>query len=251
MECSELAREAANLLRRSRYAIAFTGAGISTESGIPDFRGPNGLWRRFDPSISSIDYFRRDPRGFWKFYSSRFKSIHGAKPNAAHIALAKLERLGLIKAVITQNIDGLHLDAGNHRVIELHGSSRTARCTRCGNQVRFEEAIKIYEETGDAPHCSCGGIYKPDVVLFGEPVTRLEEAMSEARRSDLILVIGSSLTVYPASLIPLAVINGGGSLIIINMEPTPYDEYSNIVMNCSAGEAMTNVLKYLENMTSP
>jgi len=243
-----LAREAAALLRRSRYAIAFTGAGISTESGIPDFRGPNGLWRRFDPSMSSIDYFRRDPRGFWGFYSSRFKSINVAKPNAAHIALAELERLGLIKAVITQNIDGLHVKAGNHRVIELHGSSRTASCTMCGNQVRFEEAIKIYEETGDAPHCSCGGIYKPDVVLFGEPVARLEEAMSEAQRSDLVLVIGSSLTVYPASLIPLAVIDGGGSSIIINMEPTPYDEYSNIVMHCSAGEAMVHVLKHIVGM---
>mgnify|MGYP001770695301 FL=1 len=242
-ECLVGGRKAALILTGSRHAIAFTGAGISTESGIPDFRGPQGLWRRFDPSLASIDYLNANPRGFWEFYIERFRVLNNARPNKAHLALAELEKLGIIKYVITQNIDNLHQSAGSVNVIELHGNYTTVYCMKCGAQYPFTLALRKYEGGENPPRCpKCGGILRPNVVLFGEPVNEINKALEVAALSDVVLVVGSSLTVYPAAYVPLVVKEHGGKLIIINLEPTDYDDYADVVLHCSASEALGIIL---------
>ncbi|AWR98219.1 NAD-dependent protein deacylase [Acidianus sulfidivorans JP7] len=221
----------ANLLLSSTYGIAFTGAGISTASGIPDFRGPNGLWKKYPQELSSIDYLKRDPKGFWDFYSTRMRRLFDAEPNPAHKALAELERIGLIKAIITQNIDGLHQKAGSKNVIELHGTMQRSYCMSCYKEYDSLVVLKMIDEGKNPPKCECGGIIRPNVVLFGEPVTRMMEAQEIAMEADLVLAIGSSLTVYPANLIPQIVKERGGSLIIINNEETPLDSVADLVLN--------------------
>ncbi|ABW01287.1 NAD-dependent protein deacetylase [Caldivirga maquilingensis] len=248
-ECLEGGRKAAVILTSSRHAIAFTGAGISTESGIPDFRGPQGLWRRFDPALASIDYLNTDPKGFWEFYIERFRVLNNARPNKAHLALAELEKLGIIKYVITQNIDNLHQSAGSINVIELHGNYTTVYCMRCKTQYPFTLALRKYEEGENPPRCpKCGGILRPNVVLFGEPVNEINRALEIAALSDVALVVGSSLTVYPAAYVPLVVKEHGGRLIIINLEPTDYDDYADVVLHCSASEALDLVLNEVKGI---
>ena len=219
-----------DLLLTSVNAIAFTGAGISTASGIPDFRGPNGLWKKYSPEIATVEYFKKDPKGFWEFYSMRMRGLFEAKPNPAHFALAELERMGLIKYVITQNIDGLHQRAGSKNVIELHGNMRRSYCTSCFKSYDSSEVLKMIDKGELPPRCSCGGIIRPDVVLFGEPVKDIYFALQIAYDSDLVMVLGSSLTVYPANLIPQVVKERGGKLIIINMQETPLDDVADIVI---------------------
>lgn len=250
MGLAEEARRLARLLAGSRYAVAFTGAGVSTESGIPDFRGPQGLWRRVDPEVFSIEYFMEDPLGVWRLFAELFAGFRGARPNPAHHALARMEELGVVKTVITQNIDGLHQAAGSRRVIELHGSLRWARCTRCGHRVPLEEALREVEE-GRLPRCPrCGGVLKPDAVFFGEPLPddALREAYREAGRADLVLVVGSSLTVYPAALIPEYAARRGARLAIINLEPTSLDSLAVFVSRRRAGEILSAAARELEAM---
>lgn len=250
MEPGEEARRLAQLLAESRYAVVFTGAGVSTESGIPDFRGPSGLWRRVPPEVFTIDYFVERPLEVWRLFTELFYSFKDAKPNPAHYAIARLEELGAVKSVITQNIDGLHQAAGSRRVIELHGNLRWARCMSCGRRLPLDEAVSEARE-GRLPRCpGCSGLLKPDAVFFGEPLPEetLEEAFREARRADLVLVVGSSLSVYPAAYIPEYAWRRGARLAIVNLEPTPLDHLATVVARRRAGELLPMVVRELERL---
>jgi NAD-dependent deacetylase len=234
---------AAEILLSSTFAIAFTGAGISVASGIPDFRGPQGLWKKYSPELATIDYFRRDPKGFWEFYSLRMRGLFKASPNPAHYALAELERMGLIKYVITQNVDGLHRLAGSKNVIELHGTMRECYCSSCYRRYKSEEVLDRVDKGELPPKCSCGGVIRPDVVLFGEPVKDFDLALSVAYEADAVMVVGSSLTVSPANLIPKVVKDRGGALIIVNLEPTPLDEEADLVIKEPAEVALPRIVE--------
>jgi NAD-dependent deacetylase len=196
-------------------------------SGIPDFRTPGeGLWEKVDPmEVAHIDAFRSDPARFWSFYRPRLHSLGDVKPNDAHRALAELERRGLVEAVITQNIDMLHLKAGSKRVIEVHGSIRSGTCQRCGAEFTLEQIDQLFDDQGVAICPQCSGHVKPDVVLFGEllPADAIAEAESLAERADLMLCIGSSLEVHPVAGLPSITLRSGGGLAIITQGPTPLD----------------------------
>ena len=185
----------AELIRRRQPCVVLTGAGVSTESGIPDFRSPGGLWAKFDPvEYGSVEAFRRDPRKVWTFYKPRVAMLTEAEPNPGHLALAELERLGLVEAVVTQNIDLLHERAGSRDVVEVHGSIRTSTCPRCGASYPLPRVLELLADE-DAPACpECGAILKPDVVFFGEllPVEAIDRAFALAREAALLLVVGSA-----------------------------------------------------------
>lgn len=236
--------QAADLLSRASSAVAFTGAGISEESGLPTYRGEGGLWSRFDPyKVASIEEFKRDPSVYWS-YSLAHRRI-GADPNVAHLALVELERTGRLRAVITQNTDGLHQKAGSAEVIELHGSSAAVVCLDC--EAGYPRAeIDLLNQQHCPPRCpSCGGLYlKPTVVLFGEPlpVHALARAQALAAQADLMLVVGSSLQVYPAAGIPRLAHDSGAELVIVNAEPTPFDGWARAVLHGKAGEILPRIL---------
>jgi NAD-dependent deacetylase len=222
------AARVAELVREAGSVVALTGAGISVPSGIPDFRTPGtGLWTDVDPmEVAHIDVFRRDPERFWHFYGDRFQTLEDKAPNAAHRALAGLERAGLVTAVITQNIDRLHARAGSRDLVEVHGSIAHSSCLRCG--ARYPLAEVRSRQAADAvgiPRCDCGRPLKPDVVLFGEylPVAALTRAEHLAAGADLMLCIGSSLEVYPVAQLPQTTLDGGGEVAIITQGATPYD----------------------------
>jgi NAD-dependent deacetylase len=221
------AEQLAQLIEESSCTVALTGAGISVPSGIPDFRTPGeGLWEKVDPmEVAHIDAFIRDPARFWSFYRPRLESLGAVEPNPAHEALAELERRGLLEAVITQNIDMLHVKAGSERVIEVHGSIRTASCISCGAEFAIEEIEGLFEEDGVAICPTCLGRVKPDVVLFGEllPAAAMAEAEALAGRAELMICVGSSLEVYPVAGLPGATLAGGGKVAIVTKGPTPYD----------------------------
>lgn len=233
---------AAALLSSARAGIALTGAGISAESGIPTFRGEGGLWTQYDPvKVATIDNFLQDPSAYWKVAKERGPAVLSARPNPAHRALAAFERAGRLVAVVTQNTDGLHQDAGTHRVIELHGSGRTVQCLDCGSrESRAEVQARLQSEM--PPRCPLcgGGFLKPTVVLFGEamPTPAVEEAFALARAADVMLVVGSSLVVYPAAHIPSAAVESGAALIVVNAEPTPLDRLAEVVIRGRAGEVL-------------
>jgi NAD-dependent protein deacetylase/lipoamidase len=221
------AERLAALIRKSRCTVALTGAGISVPSGIPDFRTPGeGIWEKVDPmEVAHIEAFRRDPARFWGFYRERLRSLADVEPNGAHEALAELERRGLLEAVITQNIDTLHTKAGSERVIEVHGSIRTASCQSCGAEFPMEEVEDLFADDGAAACSECGGPVKPDVVLFGEllPPAAMAEAEALAERADLMLCVGSSLEVFPVAGLPSVTLRSGGGLAVITIGPTPFD----------------------------
>jgi NAD-dependent deacetylase len=242
------ASELARLIRENQPCVALTGAGVSTESGIPDFRSPSGLWAEVDPSeYASMPAFRADPRKVWSFYKPRVAMLTEAQPNAAHRALAALEEAGLVDAVITQNIDVLHERAGSRDVIEVHGSIRTASCPRCGATYDRERVLAMLAEA-DAPECTqCGAVLKPDVVFFGEllPVEAIERATELARRAALLLVVGSALEVYPVAALPEETLDAGGQVAILNKGPTPYDGRAELRIAASAGEILAAVAEEL------
>ena len=249
MVLEEAIARAAELLAASRYAVAFTGAGVSTESGIPDFRGPQGLWKRVDPNLFTIDYFEREPLTVWRLFVSLFLPVkRGVKPNPAHYALARLEELGIVKAVVTQNVDGLHQAAGSKNVIELHGNLREAVCMSCGYRMPLDWAVERVKR-GMLPRCPrCDGLVKPAVVFFGErlPEEALERAFEEVSRADLVLVVGSSLTVYPAAYLPAYARSRGARLIIVNLEPTPLDHAADVVLRGRAGVLLPRLVEEVE-----
>ncbi len=238
MAASRLAR----LIVESQPCVVLTGAGISTESGIPDFRSPTGIWRAYDPmEYATIDAFRRDPVKVWEFYSKRLGVLQDAEPNPAHHALAGLERRGLVEAVITQNVDRLHELAGSRRVIEVHGSLRSSSCPACGRREPFDRVVELLP----VPVCAdCGTVLKPDVVMFGEllPESALEQASRLARKAGLLLVVGSSLEVHPVAGLPDEALAGGAKLAIVNKGPTPYDRRAELVIDDAAGEILAAVL---------
>ena len=238
----------AELIRSRQPCVVLTGAGVSTESGIPDFRSPTGLWAKFDPlEYGSIEAFRADPRKVWSFYRPRVAMLTDAQPNAAHLALAELERLGFVKAVVTQNIDLLHERAGSREVVEVHGSIRSATCPACGAREPLERVLALLTEA-DAPACpSCGELLKPDVVFFGEllPVEAIERASRLARAASLLLVVGSALEVYPVAGLPDETLAAGGALAIVNRGPTPFDGRAALRVEGSAGQVLPAVLNVL------
>jgi NAD-dependent deacetylase len=231
---------AAEILAGSRRGIAFTGAGVSAESGIPVFRGEGGLWTRMDPyRVASIQQFRKDPAAYWRY--SRENRRTGADPNPAHRAIKTLEDAGVIHAVVTQNTDGLHQKAGSRDVIELHGSSSRVVCLDCQGEFPRGEIDRINREQTPPPCPGCGSPYlKPTVVLFGEPLPllALRRAEAEAESAEAMLVVGSSLLVHPAAGIPERALERGARLCIVNAEPTPLDEEAEVVLTGKAGEIL-------------
>ncbi len=229
--------------------MALTGAGISTESGIPDFRSPTGVWARYDPmEYATIAAFRRDPVKVWDFYARRLGVVRAAEPNAGHVALAALERAGWVEAVITQNVDRLHERAGTRNLVEVHGSVRTSSCPACGDVVGLEQVVQLLE-SAPAPACPrCGEIVKPDVVMFGEPMPEAEtdRAFELARSAALLLVVGSSLEVYPVAGLPEETLAAGGALAIVNRGPTSYDRRASLVLDAGAGETLAALARLLD-----
>jgi len=245
----EQIKKTAEILVKSKYVIVFTGAGVSTESGIPDFRGPQGLWKRIDPEKFTINYFISNPDEVWRLFIDYLMINSNVKPNPAHKAIAELEALGIVKSVITQNIDGLHQKAGSRKVVELHGNLRYAVCVNCGNKISLEEAIKIFKESGSAPRCPrCGGLLKPDVIFFGEPLPQgaVKVAFEEARRADVVLVVGSSLIVTPAAYVPMVAKESGAKLIIVNLEKTAMDHLADIIIRGRAGEILPKIVEQVK-----
>jgi len=238
---------AAELVAAARHGVAFTGAGVSAESGIRTFRGEGGLWRRYDPyKVASIEGFRRDPAVYWRVATEGWKRYQEARPNPGHVALAALEEAGHLAGVVTQNTDGLHRDAGTRRLIELHGNGRTVRCLDCGaTESRADVQARLEREL--PPRCPvCGGMHmKPEVVFFGEalPSGAMMEAFRMARECDLMLVVGSSLQVYPAADVPEVAADRGVPLVIVNDEPTPMDVAAKVVVRGRSGEALPEIAR--------
>ena len=235
----------AELIRRHQPCIVLTGAGVSTESGIPDFRSASGIWAEFDPrEYATLGAFRRDPEKVWRFYAPRFAMLTAAEPNPAHQALAELERLGLVRVVVTQNIDLLHERAGSRDVIEVHGSIRTSSCPGCGAGYPLADVVPLIE-AHRAPSCrSCGAILKPGVVFFDEllPEGAMERATALAEEAGLLLVVGSSLEVYPVADLPRSTLAAGGKVAVVNRTPTWVDGRAELVVRESAGETLARVV---------
>ena len=237
---------AATLIGSARSAVALTGAGVSAESGIPTFRGEGGLWTKYDPvKVSSIDAFLADPTAYWEVARERGGLALAARPNAGHEALAALEARGRLHAVVTQNTDGLHQAAGSKRVVELHGSGRTVECLACGaREPRSDVHARLEVEM--PPRCrTCGAtLLKPTVVFFGQamPPAAVREAYALAEQADVMVVVGTSLVVYPAADVPLAAVRAGARLIVINAEPTPFDRFAEVVIHGRSGDVLPRIV---------
>ena len=232
----ELVERAATMFLQAQHAVALTGAGISTPSGIPDFRSrDSGLWTRYDPfAVASISAFRYHPMDVLEWVKPLVSQITSAKPNAAHTALARLESGQHLDGVITQNIDGLHTKAGSRHVFEIHGHLRTATCTSCYRRSDTNDLIEAFVKNNVIPRCAfCGGLLKPDIVLFGEqlPFEVVQGAEELLRTCDLLLIAGSSLEVTPAATMPVAALNQGAGLIIVNHDATYLDERADLVFH--------------------
>ena len=238
-----------DLVRDRGPAVVLTGAGISTESGIPDFRSPTGIWAQYDPEeYATIQAFRADPVKVWSFYSLRYGALTEAQPNSGHQALAELERLGHVRAVVTQNVDTLHERAGSRDVVEVHGSIRTCSCPACGQRYLRDEVLAQLKEGVDAPRCEDDGtVLKPDVVFFGEllPEAAIDRAYELARTTRLMLVVGSQLEVWPVSQLPAATVAAGGEVAIVNRGPTSFDARAAVKVDGSAGETLASLAREL------
>ena len=238
----------AELIRERQACVVLTGAGVSTGSGIPDFRSPTGLWAQFDPhEYGSIEAFRSDPHKVWSFYKPRVAMLMEAEPNPAHEALAELEWRGFVEAVVTQNIDLLHERAGSRDVVEVHGSIRTSSCPGCGERYELGRVLELLAGA-DAPACpACGEILKPDVVFFGELLSpeAIDRAYELARGARLLVVVGSALEVYPVAGLPLETIGTGGELAIVNRGPTAFDAQAALKIDASAGDVLPQVAEML------
>jgi NAD-dependent deacetylase len=246
----------AEMIVQAKRTVIFTGAGISTESGIPDFRGPDGLWTRFDPEDFTIQRFisSRDIRKMhWEMFAEG-TFIKQATPNAAHSAISELEKIGKLDCVITQNVDNLHQMAGNSpdRVFELHGNLMWIRCMSCNRRIPIEEVLKRLDKE-EVPDCDiCSGILKPDGVFFGEalPEHTLSEAIRHSRNCDLFIVIGSTLVVYPAAYMPMYAKEAGAQLVIINIGSTPMDSQAAVCLEYKAGEIMPRIIEQVKSTIS-
>lgn len=241
-------REIAEILAASTSTVALTGAGISVDSGIPAFRGSQGLWGKYDPmEYASIEAFLRDPARVWSMLSELDELILTAKPNQAHRALTQLEALGALDIVVTQNIDGLHQEAGSRAVVEFHGSSRRLTCLECGQVMgRNELSMDVLP-----PHCHCGGLIKPDVVFFGEPIPQraMMAAMAAAQGCAVMLVVGTSAVVAPASHLPILAQSAGAKVIEINLEPTPLTgRVADVSIRANGSEVLPLLVEMVEQL---
>ena len=241
----------AEMLREARLALVLTGAGVSVPSGIPDFRSPGtGIWEKVNPmEVAHIDAFRRAPDRFWQFYGDRFASLVDKQPNDAHHAIAELERRGVIRGAVTQNVDRLHRRAGSQNVIEVHGSIEWSVCPECGGRTSIERILEILAEHPGAPECTaCIAPLKPDVVLFGEmlPEVAISDAYALAAEADLIVCIGSSLEVFPVATLPGVTRDGGGRIALITQGPTPYDDDAVVKLDGDVVEELAAVMAALD-----
>lgn len=248
MNPNETIEQAARILTQARYATALTGAGVSTPSGIPDFRSlGSGLWESVDPfEVATIYSFRRRPEAFYDWVRPLVHLVVNAEPNPAHFALAELGKLGLLKEIITQNIDGLHQRADSKVVYEVHGHLRQATCIRCYAAMPAEPMIREFMENGAIPHCEkCNGVMKPDVILFGEqlPARPMIAAQQAARKSDVMIVAGSSLRVAPAGDLPMLTKQNGGALIIANLEPTYLHGVADVILRDDVAVALPKLVE--------
>ena len=244
---SQQIRQASNLISQARHIVAMTGAGISTRSGIPDFRSPDsGLWDTADPlAVASIFAFRQNPEAFYNWIHPLAGQLLNAQPNPAHYALAELERADKLQAVITQNFDGLHRKAGSKTVYELHGNLREATCIRCYQAQAASQIFEKFVQDGQIPHCDCGGILKPNVILFGEqlPMREFVAAQLAVKAADLMLLVGSSLEVAPASDLPTLALKNRARLIIINYQPTYLDRKADLVIRADVAEVLPQIIE--------
>ncbi len=245
--------KAAELLINSKNAVVLTGAGISTESGIPDFRGESGIWAKYKPEIyGSIQSFLNDPSKFWKMAEDIAPTLFNAEPNAGHYAIAALEKINIVKAIITQNVDELHQKAGSIIVYEVHGNINRFSCLGCRASYNKQQLLrKMKKEKKLPPLCDfCATPLKPSVVLFGESLPNFEKYMSIdlAKKSDIMLIAGSSLTVAPVCDLPLYTLSEGGKLIIINDEPTYLDERAEIVINHKTGTILPLIVEEIKKI---
>ena len=252
-ELDILVDKVADLIINARKIVVFTGAGISTESGIPDFRSPGGLWDRFDPDDFTYEKFVSDPNSRRKQWQMLREGLltEKAKPNAAHYAIAELDKLGKLDCVITQNVDGLHQEAGvpEERVIELHGTARWVNCLQCGKRYPRQEIQDRVESGEKIPGCdTCRGILKPATISFGQPMPQRETREAEVRSAacDLFLVAGSSLVVYPAAQMPLIARSSRAKLVIINLTATPHDQYADVVIYDKTGPALSQIVEQVK-----
>lgn len=244
----EQIKEAQNLILNSKYTICLTGAGISTPSGIPDFRSPvSGIWEKVDPmEVATIWAFKQNPKKFYDFFSPMIDTIMYAKPNPAHIALAQLEEKGLLQLIITQNIDGLHQKAGSKNVAEVHGNFKECICLECRRIFSSEELILQLKGSKKIPTCEvCGGVIKPNVVLFGEtlPLDVLYRAQRAAQDCEVMLCVGSSLVVYPAAGLPEIAYSSGAKIIVINLQPTYIDAKAKVVIPGEVDKVLPEIAK--------
>jgi len=240
----------ASAIKKSKYIVAFTGAGISAESGIPTYRGEKGLWEKYDPNLyANINYFNQEPSYYWNFFREvRYPSLKKVRPNQGHFALVEIESAGNLKTVITQNIDGLHQEAGSSSVIELHGTTRTFYCLDCSQEYSMDEVFSLLETKIPPPCPVCKGKLRPNVVFFGEPLDPqiLHSAFKEAENCDFLLAVGSSLVVYPAADIPRRAKQRGAALSIINKERTPLDYIADYVINDESGKVLPRIVQSLK-----
>lgn len=241
-----LFEKAASMIQNSKYTVVLTGAGISTESGIPDFRSPGtGLWEKIDPMKAlSTEVLYNDPQQFYRVGFELILSIKDAEPNKAHYMLTEMESAGIINLIITQNIDNLHIKAGSKRVFEVHGNTRTCTCIKCERQYLINQVKDMVKNNSIPPKCSCGGIIRPDVVLFGDMLPEcFDKGVREVKLADLLIVIGSSLTVGPVNY--LAGICK--KLMILNIGDTPFDYRADIIIREKASAALENIMECLKS----
>lgn len=240
-------KDVANEIKNSNFCVVLTGAGISTESGIPDFRSKDGIWSRYDINeYGYIQNFLENPEKIWKMLREMILNMKIAKPNKAHYALAEMEEMGYIKAVITQNVDNLHRKAGSKKVIEFHGNFTKMSCIKCRRKYGYEE-IKLNELP---PKCDCNGIIKPDIIFFGEEIPKyaLHEAFQLANKCDLFITIGTSCEVYPASELPLIAKRNGAKIIEINREDTALTPLADYILRGQAGRIMEEILNEIKSL---
>jgi NAD-dependent protein deacetylase/lipoamidase len=239
----------AQFIREAKRVAVFTGAGVSTESGISDFRSPDGIWSRYDPEDFTIQRFVADKAARKRNWQLRKELISANyQPNPAHHAIVELEKLGKLSCVITQNIDGLHLAAGNseEKIIELHGTIKFAKCLDCDDRLPILEVLQRIDEGDEDPHCrKCGGLLKAATVSFGEamPVDKMQRAEQCSRACNLFIVVGSSLVVFPAASMPVVAKRAGAKLVIVNYEPTDMDYLADVVIHAKAGAVMQAILE--------
>jgi NAD-dependent deacetylase len=245
-------KQLARWIVTSERVIVFSGAGLSTESGIPDFRSPGGVWDRYHPEDFTFQNFlasETSRKRYWQMATEFYEPIKKARPNQAHLAIAELEKLGKLDCVITQNIDGLHFKAGNseERVIQLHGTAIFVSCLSCKKRYDRDEIQDRIKKGQKAPRCDdCGGLLKPSTISFGQsmPERETQEAYHRSSTCDLFIVAGSSLVVQPAASMPLVAKRNGAKLAIINRDPTPYDDLADVAIHGQAGPVMATILEY-------